>query len=67
MDQLNIKTRLAYSIREFCELTSIGRSRVYQEIRSKRLRVVKCGRRTLVPADAALDWVERLEGREVGA
>ena len=62
---LNLQGRLAYSISEFCKLTSIGRSRAYEEMRTKRLRVVKCGRRTLVPAKAALEWLARLENQDV--
>jgi excisionase family DNA binding protein len=53
--------KAAYSIPEAVLVTGVGRSRLYQEIASGRLRVVKCGRRTLVPADAVTKWLAALE------
>ena len=53
-------TKAAYSIAEFCELVSLGRSRVFEEIRDKRLRIVKVGRRTLIPAVEVTAWLELL-------
>lgn len=53
-------TKAAYSITEFCDLTSLGRSRVFEEIREKRLRAVKVGRRTLIPAPEVTAWLQRL-------
>jgi len=52
--------KFAYSIAEFCELVSLGRSRVFEEIRDKRLQIVKVGRRTLIPAQAVTAWLEHL-------
>lgn len=54
--------KAAYSIAEFCGLVSLGRSRVFEEIREKRLRIVKVGRRTLIPALEVTAWLERLAG-----
>lgn len=56
----SLKHKVAYSIAEFCELVSLGRSRVFEEIRDKRLQIVKVGRRTLIPAQAVTAWLERL-------
>jgi excisionase family DNA binding protein len=56
----NPLNKAAYSIAEFCELVSLGRSRVFEEIRDKRLRIVKVGRRTLIPAVEVTAWLERL-------
>lgn len=53
--------KLALSIPEFCRAAGIGRSRAYEEIRAGRLRIVKCGRRTLIPADALHDWLKALQ------
>jgi len=50
----------AYSIAEFCNRYGIGRTTTYQEIKSGRLHVVKAGKRTLVPADAAESWLKGL-------
>jgi excisionase family DNA binding protein len=50
----------AFPINEFCERYSIGRTRAYEEIAAGRLRAVKAGRRTLIPADSAEAWFEEL-------
>jgi excisionase family DNA binding protein len=56
-----MQTKPAYSIPQFCEAYGVGRSLVYQEIRSKRLRATKIGRRTLISAEAAQEWLRRHE------
>lgn len=55
----------AFSIAEFCEAVSIGRTRAYFEIKSGRLKVVKVGRRTIITAMEIQNWLVRasLEGR----
>lgn len=50
----------ALDIEGFCRAYSIGRSLAYREIKEGRLRVVKCGRRTLVPVANADAWLQRL-------
>ncbi|MCC5795267.1 MAG: hypothetical protein JJT85_11110 [Chromatiales bacterium] len=52
--------QLAYSVEQFLEKVPIGRTKLYQEIAAKRIHVVKVGRRTLIPADAAAKYVQRL-------
>ena len=44
------------SIAEFSLRNGICRTKVYDEIRSGRLRAVKVGRRTLISLDAERDW-----------
>ncbi len=44
--------KLALSIREACVATSLGRTTLYSHIASGRLRVVRIGGRTVVPAEA---------------
>lgn len=52
MDKVpNELRKLSYSIAEAVELTGLGRSTIYEEIRSKRLRALKCNRRTIVLAE----------------
>jgi excisionase family DNA binding protein len=41
---------LAYSVRDACRVSSLGRTRLYQLIAEGRLEVRKIGKRTLIPA-----------------
>lgn len=55
--------RVSYSIEEFSALTSLGRTRVFEELKSGRLRSLKCGRRTLIPASEVDAWLNSLGAR----
>jgi hypothetical protein len=50
----------ALSVRCFCESVGIGRTMFYHEVKAGRLRVRKVGRRTIVTADDAQEWLDRL-------
>jgi excisionase family DNA binding protein len=50
----------AFSVDEFCARYGVGRTTAYEEIKAKRLQVVKAGKRTLVTADAAESWLKNL-------
>jgi excisionase family DNA binding protein len=52
--------RLAYSVDELAEEADVGRSKIYEELRSGRLRAKKLGRRTLITAEAADEWFAQL-------
>ncbi len=41
---------LAYSIKEACRVSTLGRTRIYQLINEGRLESRKIGKRTLIPA-----------------
>lgn len=43
---------LAYSINEAIRATSLGRTRLYQLISEGKLKAIKIGNRTLIPASA---------------
>lgn len=45
-------TKLAYSVPEACAATSLGRTSIYAHISSGRLRAVRIGGRTVIPADS---------------
>ncbi len=45
-------SKLAYSIKQACAATSLGRTTVFAHIASGRLRVVRVGGRTLISADS---------------
>jgi hypothetical protein len=55
-----VADRLAYSMDEFCRAAGIGRSLGYGEIAAGRLKVVRVGRRTLVPVESAKAWLASL-------
>ena len=50
----------AMTVRCFCESVGIGRTRFYHEVKAGRLRVRKVGRRTIITADDADEWLKRL-------
>lgn len=52
--------QLAYSILEACEAARIGRTNLYEAIRSGELRAVKHGKRTLILADDLRRFLESL-------
>jgi excisionase family DNA binding protein len=53
-------TQLAYSILEACEAARVGRTNLYEALRSGQLRAVKRGKRTLILADDLREWLESL-------
>lgn len=60
----DVMDRAALNVDEFCATMGIGRTKFYDEVREGRIRVVKAGRRTLVPATEKQAWLERLAGVE---
>lgn len=44
--------KLGYSIREACEATSLGKTTIYSHIAAGKLRTVRVGGRTIIPADS---------------
>ena len=44
--------KVGYSIREACRASSLSKSTLYNHIAAKRLRAVRVGGRTIIPADA---------------
>jgi excisionase family DNA binding protein len=50
----------AMSVKEFCEKYGIGTTKFYEEVKSGRLRAVKCGTRTLVLNRDSRAWEDAL-------
>jgi hypothetical protein len=50
----------AMSLQIFCDRYDIGRTKAYEEINAGRLKARKSGRRTIITADDAEDWLSRL-------
>ena len=44
--------KLAYSIKEACQVSSLGKTTIYAHITAGRLRAVRIGGRTVIPADS---------------
>ena len=55
------ENQILFSLAEVCERTRLGRTTIYSEINSGRLKIVKVGRRTLVTQAALTAWLEQLE------
>jgi excisionase family DNA binding protein len=51
-------SKAAFSIDEFCNSYSVGKTTAYEEISWGRLHAVKVGRRTLIPQTAADEWLK---------
>jgi excisionase family DNA binding protein len=51
MTQL-VPEKLVYSIREACLTSTLGKTTIYAHIAAGRLRCVRVGGRTLIPADS---------------
>jgi excisionase family DNA binding protein len=64
---MDTSPHLAFSIDQLAKAVSIGRTRIYQEIKAGRLRPLKCGRRTLVSAAEAQRWLEELASADAAA
>ncbi|QKR99201.1 helix-turn-helix domain-containing protein [Sphingomonas sp. CL5.1] len=47
---MNAFPPIAYSVRDACRVSSIGRTRLYSLIKAKKLDACKVGKRTLIPA-----------------
>ncbi len=43
--------KLAYSIREACNTSSLGKTTIYSHISAGRLTAIRVGGRTVIPAD----------------
>jgi excisionase family DNA binding protein len=50
----------AMTVKEFCARYRIGTTKFYQEVKSGRLRAVKCGARTLVLNRDSIAWERTL-------
>ena len=51
---------LTYSIPELEREANVGKTTLYQEINAGRLKAKKIGRRTIITADAAANWLAQL-------
>jgi excisionase family DNA binding protein len=52
--------RRAYTVNEFCEAHGIGRTTFYDQVAKGLIRVLKVGRKTIVPIAESENWMKRL-------
>jgi excisionase family DNA binding protein len=57
----------ALSIREFSEATSLGRTRVFEEIKLGHLHAIKVGRRTLITGEELYRWLHAFQEPVAGS
>jgi excisionase family DNA binding protein len=57
--------KLAYSVKEFCAETGLGRDNAYLAIRQGKLRARKFGKRTLITADDVRCFLDGLPPLEL--
>jgi excisionase family DNA binding protein len=58
--QIKPHQQRAFTIREFTEFYRVFRTRTYEEIKARRLRAIHVGRRRLITADDAEEWLAAL-------
>lgn len=58
MHEHSLGLPLAYSVKEACRVSSLGRTRIYQLISLKKLDARKVGRRTIIPAASLHKLIE---------
>ena len=64
MQHSNLNDRLTLSIPEACASLGIGRSSLYELIRSRELLTILIGKRRLVPVASMREFITRLAGQE---
>jgi excisionase family DNA binding protein len=62
LDKVEKVGRASLTVDEFCQSHRIGRTTFYAEVKAGRIKILKCGRRTLVPATEKDAWLGRLAG-----
>lgn len=53
--------KLCFTIPETCFSTGLSRSTIYLLLQEKKLRAIKVGNRTLIPADSLRNFLTSLE------
>jgi hypothetical protein len=52
------KVKLAYSVKEFCDETSIGKTMFYELVKTKKIRVTKIGSRSIITGAEATRFLK---------
>ncbi len=59
ISQMPTTARVNWRVDDFCHAHGIGRTLVYEEIKRGELKIIKVGKRTLIPDSEAKAWQER--------
>jgi len=62
-----LSDRVNYRVSDFLDEFGIGRTKFYALVKAGEIRIVKCGRRTLIPMSAAIELQAQLESGELAA
>jgi hypothetical protein len=54
-----VQVKPVYSVEDFCNNFSLGKSKFYEEIRLGRLKAFKIGDRTVIAGEDAMLWRDR--------
>ena len=57
--QMPTTARVNWRVDDFCHAHGIGRTLVYEEIKRGELKIIKVGKRTLIPDSEAKAWQKR--------
>jgi excisionase family DNA binding protein len=58
---------LTVSVSKALRMLGLGRTHFYQLISQGRIRILKCGRRTLIPVQSLHDFLNSLEADDAAA
>jgi excisionase family DNA binding protein len=62
ISNMNTTSKIALSVAEALYVMNIGRTKFYEEVKAKRIKVIKLGNKTLIPATEPAEWLKRLAG-----
>lgn len=54
-------TRQAWRVKEFLDAFRIGRTKFYQMVSDREIRIIKSGRTTLIPISSVESWLAACE------
>ena len=57
--QLSTTARVNWRVDDFCRAHGIGRTYFYNEVKIGEIKIIKVGKRTLVPDSEAKAWQDR--------
>ena len=57
-EQIGVFTGGTMTIARFCNWADCGRTFAYHEIKAGRLVAIKMGRRTMIPVNGAVAWLQ---------